>query len=42
MNKLLVDSTWNCTCGALNAGYKTICGKCNKSQTTFNRKKYEL
>jgi len=32
MNKLLVDSAWNCCCGALNAGYLTKCGKCNKEK----------
>ena len=22
--------TWNCGCGALNAGYRNTCGRCNK------------
>jgi hypothetical protein len=33
-----VDNTWKCRCGALNSFYRTLCGKCNKSQTTFNTK----
>jgi len=32
MNKSLVDSAWTCGCGALNAGYLTKCGKCNKEK----------
>jgi hypothetical protein len=32
MNKSLVDSAWNCGCGALNAGYLTKCSKCNKEK----------
>ena len=31
-NIRLVDSAWNCSCGALNAGYLTKCGKCNKQK----------
>tara|TARA_R110000796_G_scaffold8846_9_gene30124 strand:- start:1360 stop:1464 length:105 start_codon:yes stop_codon:yes gene_type:complete len=26
----LVDNSWNCGCGALNAAYRTVCGGCNK------------
>jgi len=33
LNKPLVDTTWNCMCGALNAGYRETCGKCNKTKT---------
>ena len=33
LNKSLVNTTWNCACGALNAGYKETCGKCNKTKT---------
>jgi len=25
-----VDKSWNCSCGALNAGWLTKCGKCGK------------
>ena len=25
----LVDKTWNCICGALNAQYNSKCGNCN-------------
>ena len=32
MNKSLVDSAWNCGCGALNAGYLNICKNCNKEK----------
>jgi len=28
----LVDTTWSCDCGAMNAGYKNTCGKCNKEK----------
>jgi hypothetical protein len=28
----LVDSTWYCSCGALNAAYKTECGNCEKQR----------
>jgi hypothetical protein len=24
----LVDDVWTCGCGAMNAAYNTICGKC--------------
>ena len=26
----LVDNSWNCGCGALNAAWLENCGKCNK------------
>jgi hypothetical protein len=26
----LVDNSWNCGCGALNAAYRETCGKCDK------------
>tara|TARA_B110000459_G_scaffold156330_1_gene170999 strand:+ start:39 stop:161 length:123 start_codon:yes stop_codon:yes gene_type:complete len=26
----LVNNTWNCGCGAMNAAYRTTCGNCNK------------
>ena len=29
-----VDSTWNCGCGALNAGYRETCGACGKPKPT--------
>ena len=28
----LVDNTWNCTCGALNAAYRLNCGNCEKER----------
>mgnify|MGYP003661710674 CR=1 FL=1 len=28
----LVDTAWRCECGAMNAGYKNTCGKCNKEK----------
>jgi len=28
----LVDDTWTCTCGALNAAYNTKCGNCEKEK----------
>jgi len=28
----LVDSTWNCGCGALNAAYLEKCGSCEKEK----------
>lgn len=28
----LDDNTWNCGCGALNAAYRTTCGRCNLSK----------
>ena len=33
-----VDNSWKCNCGALNSFYRTLCGKCSKSQTTFKIK----
>ena len=33
MNNInLVDSAWNCSCGALNAGHLLFCAKCNKEK----------
>jgi len=32
MIKNLVDNIWNCGCGAMNAAYRTTCGKCNKKR----------
>jgi len=32
MNKSLVDNSWQCGCGALNAAYLEFCGKCNKQK----------
>lgn len=29
-NNNLVDHSWTCDCGALNAAYKETCGGCNK------------
>lgn len=29
----LVDNIWNCGCGAMNAAYRTTCGKCGKPKT---------
>lgn len=29
----LVDNVWNCGCGAMNAAYRTTCGKCEKPKT---------
>ena len=26
----LVDESWDCGCGALNAGYLEFCGRCNE------------
>ena len=26
----LVDNTWNCGCGALNAAYRVTCGACEE------------
>lgn len=26
----LTDNTWNCGCGAMNAAFRTNCGKCGK------------
>ena len=31
-NNSLVDNTWICECGALNAAYLIVCGKCNKKK----------
>jgi|TARA_R110000796_G_scaffold196816_1_gene313224 hypothetical protein len=28
----LVDTSWICGCGSLNAGYKNTCGECNKEK----------
>lgn len=28
-NQYLVDNTWVCGCGALNAAYRETCGRCN-------------
>jgi len=28
----LVDNTWNCGCGALNAGYLKTCGRCENTK----------
>ena len=28
----LVDNTWVCVCGALNAAYRKTCGRCNKAK----------
>jgi hypothetical protein len=28
----LVDNIWKCTCGAINAAYKTKCGNCGKER----------
>lgn len=28
----LVDNTWKCGCGALNAAYLKNCGRCNESK----------
>lgn len=38
MNKpgYLVDNTWTCGCGALNAAYLTKCGRCGKEKTKNN------
>jgi len=35
MNKpgYLVDNTWTCSCGALNAAYRLNCGNCEKEKT---------
>lgn len=31
-----VDNIWNCGCGAMNAAYRTTCGKCNKPKPKKN------
>ena len=28
----LVDHTWICQCGAMNAAYITVCGNCNEDK----------
>ena len=28
----LVDHTWICQCGAMNASYITVCGRCNEDK----------
>ena len=28
----LVDESWTCGCGALNAGYNNTCGNCNNNK----------
>ena len=33
-----VGNSWKCKCGALNSFSRTLCGKCSKSQITFNKK----
>ena len=30
----LVDNTWTCPCGAMNAAYLQLCGKCNIQRGT--------
>lgn len=32
----LVDSTWTCGCGSLNAGYRITCGECGKPKQKNN------
>jgi len=31
MEKSLVDVAWTCGCGALNAGSREICGRCDRA-----------
>ena len=31
-NNNWIDKTWNCTCGALNAGWLDQCGRCKKQR----------
>ena len=33
----LVGIMWKCRCGALNAGRRTFCGRCDDRQSTVNR-----
>jgi len=28
----LVDNTWQCKCGTINAAYRTNCGNCEKEK----------
>ena len=35
-----VDKTWNCGCGAMNAGWLTKCGRCNKDKQTHIDEKH--
>jgi hypothetical protein len=30
----LVDNTWTCQCGAMNAAYRQLCGRCNVQRDT--------
>jgi hypothetical protein len=34
----LVDNVWSCRCGAMNAAYRTTCGKCDKPKTNINER----
>jgi len=38
MSKIsLIDSTWTCGCGSLNAGYRKTCGGCEEREIKKNR-----
>ena len=34
--KSLVDQSWSCGCGALNAPWLEVCGGCNKEKENCN------
>jgi len=38
----LVDNSWNCGCGALNAAYRETCGRCNKPNPQVKNNSYVL
>lgn len=37
MNISHVDAVWNCGCGAMNAGSRTTCGRCDEEEERKNR-----